>query len=95
MLWKNKLKVKPLAKIHYRTEDGRVRFWHHRTELRNNPTNMISSNEILHKQLELKDRIIATQTEMQQLEKDLSKIKSAKFYKLWQMGSRFFKLISK
>lgn len=95
VLWKNKLKVKPLTKIHYRTEDGRVRFWHHRTELRNNPANMVSSNELLHKQLELKDKIIATQTEIHQLEKDLSKIKSAKFYKLWQMGSRFSKLISK
>lgn len=87
VLWKNKVMVIPLTTKHYRTLDGRVRFWPHRTELRPHVKH-------LNKQIVLKNKIATTQEEIDRLEADLNKIKSAKFFKLWQGYNSLKKLFS-
>ena len=98
VLWKNKFNADPLSKISYHNDDGRVKFWPHRTELRphflhleniiESQTQQIESQtqqiESQTKEIEIRDKIDITQMQIIQIEKDLNKIKSTKFFQLWQ-----------
>lgn len=90
VLWKNKLTASALSNNHYR-RDADVVYWPHTFELRSyiqHLRDLIDANskelEQKSRYIELKESILTTQAEINHIEADLNKIKSAKFFKLWQ-----------
>lgn len=80
-LWKNKLKCEPLTSKTYRVEDGRIEFFPHSAEILH--TIRALKNEAAIKDLKIK--ILETKLKTTQLESDLDKIKSGKFFRLFKI----------